>query len=520
MKELVLDDIILNPDEPEILLSQKIQDRIGFDINLYRIMRRSLDARHKDRIVYRYRVVLSVDDDTARDLILRLNLQEFVEPSFPDPVYKKRTDPVIIAGTGPAGLFAALRLLEGGYPVILLERGKPVEERMLDIALLENRGILDPESNVLFGEGGAGTYSDGKLTTRTHRPEINWFYKKLVEHGASPEIIYETHPHLGTDRLRAIICSIRQRIIGLGGQIRFQDALRDLIIRDGQIAALQTSSLEIETKKLILATGHSARDIYDLLARHDIALQAKGFAVGIRVEHPADMINSIQYGRSRYKNILPTADYRLTHNCAGGRGVYSFCMCPGGRIINSSSEQGMLCTNGMSFSARDLPQSNAAIVVSVHPEDTGNRPFGGIEFQRNLESAAFGAAGGGFFAPAQKVSSFISNKRDGSLPETSYLPGVIPASLHEILPQHIVHDIQEGLRRFDRMMPGFASGRGILIGVETRTSSPVRIVRDDGFQSVSVKGLFPAGEGAGYAGGIVSSAVDGIRIADAILAMN
>jgi len=520
MKELIIDDITLAPDKPDEILSMMIRDRAGCEISSYRIIRRSLDARHKDRIVYRYRVAISVDDDTAQKLILSHNLKEFTEMSFPDPVYKKRTDHVVIAGTGPAGLFAALRLLEGGCPVILLERGKPVDERMADIDLLEKNGILDPDSNVLFGEGGAGTYSDGKLTTRTHRSENNWFYKKLVEHGAPPGILYETRPHLGTDRLRAIMRSIREKIISLEGEIRFRETLSDLVIHDDNIVSVRTSSSEFATKKLILATGHSARDVYGLLARHNVALQSKGFAVGIRAEHPADLINDIQYGQSRFKNILPAAEYHLAHTCASGRGVYSFCMCPGGRVINSSSEQGMLCTNGMSFSARDLPMSNAAIVVSIHPEDTGNTPFGGIEFQRRLESAAYSAGGGDFFSPAQRISSFLAAKLDLNLPQTSYLPGVVPFAMHTMLPEHIVKDLQEGLRRFNRIMPGFLSEKGILIGIETRTSSPVRIVRNESFQSVSVKGLFPAGEGAGYAGGIVSSAVDGIRIADAILAMD
>lgn len=519
MKELIVDDITLAPDEPDEILSRRILDRTGCETTRFRIIRRSLDARHKDHIVYRYRVTITVDDDTAQKLIMNQNLQEYMEPHFPDPMYKKRTNSVLIAGTGPAGLFAALRLLEGGCPVIILERGKPVEERLQDISILETKGILDPDSNVLFGEGGAGTYSDGKLTTRTHRAENSWFYKKLVEHGAPPGILYETRPHLGTDRLRAIMRSIREKIISLGGEIRFRETLSDLVIRNHEIASVRTLFSEFGTTKLILATGHSARDVYGLLAHYNIALQSKGFAAGIRIEHPVSLINDIQYGNSRYKNILPAADYRLVHTCASGRGVYSFCMCPGGRVINSSSEQGMLCTNGMSFSARDLPMSNAAIVVSIHPEDTGNTPFGGIELQRRLESAAFSAGGGGFFSPAQRISSFLAAKLDTNLPETSYLPGVVPSAMHRMMPEHIVKDLQEGLRRFNRIMPGFTSEKGILIGVETRTSSPVRIVRDEKFQSVSVKGLFPAGEGAGYAGGIVSSAVDGIRVADAILAM-
>lgn len=517
---IAIDDIKLFPDRSEDIIPQLVKDKYGLKISAFRVLKKSLDARNKNDIHWRYRILIDIDEaDTAGVLNYYEEVKVYAEPEpVPQPKAQKKGK-VIIAGAGPAGLFSALRLTEAGAEVLLLERGKPVEERMLDIETLENNGILDPESNVLFGEGGAGTYSDGKLTTRINRPEIDWFYRKLIENGAPESAAWEAKPHIGTDRLRDIIRNIRNKIISSGGEILFSEKVIDILISDGRAAGVSTASgKEFLSDCVILAPGHSARDIYQMLHSKKITLEKKGFAVGSRIEHPAELIREIQYGRSRYSDILPAAEYSLTwNNKKSGRGIYSFCMCPGGAVINSSSEEKLLCTNGMSMSDRGSPLSNAAIVVTVTKEDTGSDPLGGIELQREIERMAFRAGGGNYRAPAQTVLSFIKKKTDRELPPVSYRNGVSPSRLEEFLPQWITSEIRIALEYFDKRMNGFISESGVFIGAETRTSSPVRILRGEDLQSVSVRGLYPAGEGAGYAGGIVSSAVDGIRCADAII---
>jgi uncharacterized protein len=520
MMKIVIDTIALRPGRPEQDVGEELARLLGLpDPPPYTILRKSLDARKKSDIVYRYRVVLDLEDHVARRLVEAGEASYYAEPAQAPAPAKRQDLSVLVVGSGPAGLFCALRLIEAGARVEILERGKPVEERMKDIEELESRGVLNERSNVLFGEGGAGTYSDGKLTTRTHRPEIDWVFRTLVAHGAPSSILYEAKPHLGTDRLRGILRSIRGAIQNAGSAISFNESADDLIVHNGSVAGIVTGSgREMRSERVVLAIGHSARDTYAMLMRRGVTLEKKGFAAGIRVEHPAALINHIQYGGSPHRDILPAAEYALTFNdTATGRGVYSFCMCPGGRVINSSSEQSMLCTNGMSFSKRNHPFSNAAIVVSVSPDDSEGGPLEGIGFQRMIESAAFREGGEGFRAPAQRVTSFISGRLDTDLPDVSYRPGVIPARLDRVLPGWIVTGIQRALPAFDRAMRGFVTDQAVFIGAETRTSSPVRIVRDGSFQSVSVRGLYPVGEGAGYAGGIVSSAVDGARCADRIL---
>ena len=520
MMKIVVDSIALRPGRPGDEIGEELARQLGLPAPpAYTILRKSLDARKKSDIVYRYRVVLDLEDDVAQGLVTAGAALPYGEPArAPAPVMRQGL-PVLVVGSGPAGLFCALRLVEAGARVEILERGKPVEERMKDIEELESRGMLNERSNVLFGEGGAGTYSDGKLTTRTHRQEIDWVFRTLVVHGAPSSILYEAKPHLGTDRLRGILRSIRGVIQNAGSTISFNESADDIIVHNGSLAGVVTGSgREVRSERVVLAIGHSARDTYDMLLRRGVTLEKKGFAAGIRIEHPAALINGIQYGASQHRDILPAAEYALTFNDrATGRGVYSFCMCPGGRVINSSSEQAMLCTNGMSFSKRNHPFSNAAIVVTVSPEDSAGGPLEGIGFQRMIEAAVFREGGGLFSAPAQRVTSFLSGMLDTELPETSYRPGVMPARLDRALPGWIVRAIQQALPAFDRAMKGFITDQAVFIGAETRTSSPVRIVRDGSFQSVSVRGLYPIGEGAGYAGGIVSSAVDGVRCADSIL---
>ncbi|MCP4134181.1 MAG: hypothetical protein GY754_24625 [bacterium] len=524
--ELLIENIKLKPGESPEQLKQIISRLYSIntaDISHFRIIRKSLDARKKRDIFFRYRVVIGISDELLGEALLQdKDISLYTKKEFPGAVQNLKGFKATIIGTGPAGLFCALRLIEAGAYVEIFERGKPIEERMKDISLLEKNGILDPESNVLFGEGGAGTYSDGKLTTRTNKPEIDWFYKKLLEHGAAPEILYEANPHIGTDKLRSIIKNIRHTIEQSGSKIFFNEKLVDMTLQGNdskkKIISISTSlKKEYPVSNLVLAIGHSARDTYDMLLDRDIFLEKKGFAVGVRVEHPSELINSIQYGNPPFKEFLPTADYRLTHNNKNsGRGTYSFCMCPGGSVINSSSEPGRLNTNGMSFSQRNSPFSNSAIVVSVKKEDLEDHPLSGIEFQRKIEAAAFSAGGGGFFAPAQRITSFLNNIVDKNLPKSSFSPGLAPVSLDSYLPHWITREIKDALYQFDKRMKGFISGEGLFIGAETRTSSPVRITREKDFQSCAVDGIFPIGEGAGYSGGIVSSAVDGIRAADAI----
>jgi uncharacterized FAD-dependent dehydrogenase len=404
--------------------------------------------------------------------------------------------------------------------VELFERGGKVEERLRDIHAVTHQGVLNPESNVLFGEGGAGAYSDGKLTTRIHRPEVEWFFGRLVECGAPGSVLYEQRPHLGTDRLVPLIRELRKRLEEAGVALHFNERVIDIISDGVSVRGVRTAGGgEFLAEAVVLASGHSARDVYPMLVQRGVALEKKGFAVGVRAEHPAELIDVMRYGKPSREAGLPPADYFLSfRNRRSGRSVYSFCMCPGGEVINSSSEEGLLCVNGMSYSARDGTRSNAALVVSMGAADIPGGPLDGIEFQRGIEALAFSAGGGGYHAPAQRITSFVRGNKGSGLPAVSYRPGVREAPVRSYLPDWIATEIALALKSFDRKMRGYLSDEGVLIGAETRTSSPVRIPRGEDMQSVSLRGLYPAGEGAGYAGGIVSSAVDGIRAADKIRA--
>ncbi len=514
---ILISDIRMAPGCADTDVRQAAERIAGTTFTSFTIIKKSLDARNKNDIVYLYRVAVETDDVTGRLLVDSGQAAVYVPQEHSHAKRARSRADVIIVGTGPAGLFCGLRLAEAGIASTIIERGRPVEERFGDIDVLENHGVLDTESNVLFGEGGAGTYSDGKLTSRSVRPESSWFFSRLIEHGADPAIAYESKPHVGTDRLRAIIKSIRKTLQDSGVKILFGEKVTGLIEDDGRITGVITQRNSYSADAVVMACGHSARDTYSMLHELGVSLEKKPFAAGTRIEHPAEHINSIQYGKSRYREVLPAAEYMLTHNNAStGRGTYTFCMCPGGAVINSSSEQGMLCVNGMSMSARDSCWSNAAVVVTVRAEDSGQGALAGIEFQRGIERRAFAAGGGMFRAPAQSVRAFLDGRTDVSLRQTSYAGGVVPAEMESFLPPWICHELRAGLRAFDRRMKGFLEN-AVLIGAETRTSSPVRIKRGESFQSVSHRGLYPVGEGAGYAGGIVSSAIDGIRCADIII---
>ena len=429
--------------------------------------------------------------------------------------------PVVIVGAGPAGLFAALKCLESGLKPIILERGKPVEERKRDIALLGRTGEVNPHSNWCFGEGGAGTFSDGKLYTRsTKRGDVGEVLRHFVEHGADPSILIDAHAHIGTDRLSPIIARMRETIIKYGGEVHFGEQVVDLI-RDGhEVVGVTTHSGQaFRGIAVILATGHSARDIYELFASRGWLLEAKPFALGVRVEHPQELINSIQYHSPHYSKLLPPAAYSLTTQ-ACGHGVFSFCMCPGGCIVPAATAPGQQVVNGMSNSQRNSPFANSGIAVTVAPEEVPeyavHGPLALLRFQQAVESQMFQACQGA--APTQRLVDFLRAKPSSRLNRTNYLGRTQSAPLHELLPPFVVRALQQGFRDFDRKMRGFITDEASLLAVESRTSSPVRIPRDADYQHPQLRRLYPCGEGAGYAGGIVSSALDGINIVRQIAA--
>lgn len=522
-------NISVSPQDDETCLPLLVAGLLGLAPDLLRdfhIVRKGVDARKKPRVKLVYTVSFTVDDQHAlRSRIAdasappALEWQEEAAPVSCVPV--SSTERVVIVGCGPAGLFAALRLSEYGVRATLIERGQPVERRMRDVEQFWNNGILNPESNVQFGEGGAGTFSDGKLTSRSRDPLTPWVLERLVEFGAQPEIRYLAKPHIGTDRLRLVVARLRAHLLEQGVEIRFGSRLSDLAVLHGRCRAVVVNdSDELSCDRLILACGHSARDTYELLQRRGVRLERKPFAMGLRVEHPQELIDVIQYGGRRHPN-LPPADYALAWNNRGsGRSAYSFCMCPGGVVVAGASEQGGVVTNGMSGQLRDAPCANSALVVNVTPDDFGGvDPLAGIHFQRHWERKAFIAGGGGFRAPAQGMLSFLGlpDQGEGVL-SSSYRPGIVAAELDQVLPPFVSATLREGVVDFNRRMRGFICAEAVLVGIESRTSAPVRIVRDEHFQSLTVQGLYPAGEGAGYAGGIMSSAIDGVRIADAIAA--
>ncbi|MCK9362198.1 MAG: FAD-binding protein [Syntrophales bacterium] len=498
-------------------------------ISSVEVLRRSLDARRSrpPRFVYFLKVRL------AEGVAWRLDKERETfgatvseEPEAiasqnsclkTVPVFKRK--PVVV-GSGPAGLFAALALAERGAPVILLERGRPVPKRLLDVEEFWEKGMLNSESNVCFGEGGAGTFSDGKLTSRVKNPLAARVKRIFVECGAPAEILVDAHPHIGTDRLRVVVVNMRERLIALGGEVRFDTRLTDLLLQKGQVAGVVVNdSEEIMTSHVILAIGQSADDTYCKLANRGVEMAPKAFAVGLRVEHPQSLINSIQYGRWAGLAGLPPAEYFLTAKIAEqNRSVYSFCMCPGGSVIGSSVAAGGVVTNGMSLLKRNGPLANSAVVVNIRTEDLGsNGPLAGLAFRRHWEVEAFAAGGSDYHAPAQRLTDFLTTGKTSTVGSCSYRPGVRDADLAQVLPLFVVAALKRGFADFERKMPGFVTAEAVLVGVETRTSSPVRILRGDDGQSISIKGLFPCGEGAGYAGGIVSSALDGMKAAAHLL---
>lgn len=480
------------------------------DISSLRVIKRSVDARKKNIRVNLTVEVFSGDEASLPEL----------DPFKPINVSLKKE--VIIIGAGPAGLFAALRLIELGIRPVIIERGRDVSSRKKDIARISREQIVDPDSNYCFGEGGAGTFSDGKLYTRSKkRGDNSRVLELLCFHGANGNIMYEAHPHLGTDKLPGIISNIRKSILDSGGLFMLEKKLTDLIIEDDSIKGVVISdNQKINSEFVILATGHSARDIYDLCCSRGVELEMKPYAMGVRVEHPQELIDKIQYHGNSRGEFLPAASYNLAKQI-DGRGVYSFCMCPGGFIVPSATMQEEVVVNGMSPSGRNSPYANSGIVVEIKPEDlikySESGVMAGIEFQKDLEREAWKNGGHTQRAPAQRLADFVSGVTSVSLPKVSYFPGVTSSPLHNWLPKAMGRRLRDGLRLFGQTMNGFLTNEAVILGVESRTSSPVRIPRDpENMHHKRVSGLYPCGEGSGYAGGIVSSAVDGMRAAEAI----
>ena len=477
-------------------------------ITFLKLLKRSIDARSRN---IKIQLRLEVYCNETVPGLEKLNIE------YPKVEGK---NPVIIVGAGPAGLFAALNLITSGLKPIILERGKNVRDRRRDLAAISKEHIINPDSNYCFGEGGAGTYSDGKLYTRsTKRGDVNKILNTLVAHGASEEILIDAHPHIGTNKLPKIIVSLRESILNAGGEIYFNTRVVDLIIRDNQINGVITQNGDkIEAAAVILATGHSARDIFEILHRKNILIEAKPFAMGVRVEHPQHIIDAIQYHCNVRSEYLPPAAYSLVHQ-SKNRGVYSFCMCPGGIIAPCATNPGEVVTNGWSPSKRNNPFANSGVVVGIEMEDiekdAGSGVFAGLKYQQELEKMAYEAGGRSQTAPAQRLVDFVNNKISSDLPRCSYQAGITPAPLHQLLPEHIGFRLKEGFKAFGEKMKGYLTNEAVIVGVESRTSSPIRIPRDkETLEHPQVKGLYPCGEGAGYAGGIISAAIDGEKCAE------
>ena len=435
----------------------------------------------------------------------------------------KLSHPPVIVGFGPAGMFAGLALARMGYCPVILERGADVDSRVEAVQQFWKERKLSTESNVQFGEGGAGTFSDGKLTTRISDPRCSFILEEMIRHGAPEEIRYRQKPHVGTDLLRNVVKNIRQEIISLGGSVHFNTRMEEIILKDGKVTAVRTTQGEIPTQAVVLAVGHSARDTFEMLLQKQVFLEPKPFSVGVRIEQRQQVIDRGLYGNHAGHPALPKGEYQLSWRNEEERGVYTFCMCPGGFVVASSSEENTVVTNGMSEHARDAENANSALVVSVYGKDFGSDVLAGIAFQRKLEREAFRLGGRDYRAPAQSVQSFLEKSTpDLSKPLTtpSFSCGVKEANLREAFPEQINQMLEQGMRRFNRRLPGFADQDAVITGIETRTSSPVRVTRNpDSLQALGIHGLYPCGEGAGYAGGIVSAAVDGVRVAEQIMAL-
>ncbi len=525
---LRLSELRLPLDHPAEALAPAIVKRLGIsaeELISFTVFKRSYDARKSHSLSFIYIIDLEVKNEAA---LLRKFADDIHVKATPDTEYHfiGKAPPhfdhrPVVIGFGPCGIFAALILAQMGFKPIVLERGKAVRERTQDTWGLWRKNTLNPESNVQFGEGGAGTFSDGKLYSQIKDPK-HYGRKVLTEFvkaGAPPEILYVAKPHIGTFRLVGMVEAMRAEIQQLGGEIRFQQRVTEVVIDDGQVRGVKTASGdEIRTDHVVLALGHSARDTFEMLHEKGVFMEAKPFSVGFRIEHPQSLIDKARLGAHAGHPLLGAADYKLVHHAANGRSVYSFCMCPGGTVVAATSEPNRVVTNGMSQYSRNERNANAGIVVGITPSDYPGGPLAGVEFQRQLESHAFVLGGSTYEAPGQLVGDFLKGKASTALGsvEPSYKPGVHLTDLATALPDYAITAMREALPAFDRQIKGFNLYDAVLTGVETRTSSPLRITRGEDCQSLNVKGLYPAGEGAGYAGGILSAGVDGIKVAEAV----
>ena len=530
---LRIDEIILSINESADVLEDAIIQILnlkGNEIFLYKIVKRAIDSRNKREINFVYSVEVKIDsaekvlidvEKWDQKLFRRHRLRLVEEYNYEISHIKKeiKKQPVIV-GSGPAGLFSALVLVKAGFKPLIIERGKMVDERIKDVEKFRRKGKLNLNSNIQFGEGGAGTFSDGKLSTLITNHRIKYIFEEMVEAGAPEDILWDAKPHIGTDNLQAMVKKLREEIISLGGEFRFETTLTDIELKKKKITAIIVNGEEkIKVDDLVLAIGHSARDSYEKLYERGIEMEAKPFSIGLRIEHKAEMINKVQYGEYFNDDRLGAARYKLVAHVPEGRSVYSFCVCPGGYVMASSSEEERLTINGMSEYARDGENSNSALLVNVFPKDFGSdHPLAGVEFQRKWEHKAFIAGGSNYFAPVQLVRDFLKNKKSESLGRVtpSYKPGFILSNLADCLPDYVSENIRKALPQFEKRIKGFTNNDAVLTALESRSSAPVKILRNDDFQS-NMAGLYPTGEGAGYAGGIVSSAVDGVLVAESII---
>lgn len=515
----------LGLDDPDSALPERLAAIFGLPAEQlhWRLLRKSLDTREKSDIHFVVSVEVQTpdDDDALRRVGIRsdVTVEHYADSpySMPDPGTTPMRHRPVIVGSGPGGLFAGCILAEQGYRPIVLERGPAVSERIRSVKTFDSGGPFDPESNYLFGEGGAGTFSDGKLTSRATGPDVRRVLEMLAENKGTPDILYEHRPHLGSNRLPAVVKALRRRIERLGGEVRFLARVEDLEFSSAGIASVATSGGAIPADVVVLAIGHSARDTYEMLARRGVPLEQKPFQMGVRVEHPQELVNRIRYGRRTLEDSLGNADYSLV--ARGEHDLFTFCMCAGGYVIPSVSAEGIFCTNGMSLSRRDSIYANSGLVVTVPTSDFGGSDvLAGVRLQEHFERLAFEIGRGEYRCPAQRATDFMSGRESKSLLPCSYPRGVVAADLHAVLPPMVAAAVAAGLPRMDRRWHGKFLPQAMLVGPEARGSSPVRIVRDpESRQSPGIAGLFPVGEGAGYAGGIVSAAVDGLRTARAII---